>query len=151
MRFCLQAPYLSFSDSTIGGKMSRLEGWWLSTDLLFAHLKNRKHVRVSKVIVHQNFSTHTSDIALLKLGEEHSIEKHQRSNILLSFDESLERKGYRIVFLITLKYKKMVSIEYAWLKLYSCLKYRLSIQLIQFWRMLMYGQVSNWSPFLRAN
>ena len=42
---------------------------------------NRKHIRVSKVIVHQNFSTHTSDIALLKLGEEHSIEKLQRSNI----------------------------------------------------------------------
>ena len=39
MRFCLQAPYLSSSDSSIGGKMSRLGGWWLLTDLLFDHLK----------------------------------------------------------------------------------------------------------------
>ena len=29
----------------------------------------RKHIRVSKVVVHEKFSTHVNDIALLKLGE----------------------------------------------------------------------------------
>ena len=29
----------------------------------------RKHIRVSKVVVHEDFSTHVNDIALLKLGE----------------------------------------------------------------------------------
>ena len=32
---------------------------------------------------------------------------HAVLNILLFFDESLERKGYRIIFLINLKYKKI--------------------------------------------
>ena len=31
---------------------------------------NRKKIRVSKVIVHKNFTNHANDIALLKLGEE---------------------------------------------------------------------------------
>ena len=30
----------------------------------------RQHIRVSKVVVHENFSSSMNDIALLKLGEE---------------------------------------------------------------------------------
>ena len=30
----------------------------------------RQHIRVSKVVVHENFSSSVNDIALLKLGEE---------------------------------------------------------------------------------
>ena len=39
---------------------------------LFFIISNRKHIRVSKVIVHENFSNHTNDIALLKLGKYNS-------------------------------------------------------------------------------
>ena len=66
-----QAPCRSSLDSTIAVKMLKPEG---KVDKLsktsFISSRNRKHIRVSKVIVHKNFSTHMNDIALLKLGKE---------------------------------------------------------------------------------
>ena len=65
-----QAPCRSSLDSTIAVKMLKPEGWEIVKHFFISSSYNRKHIRVSKVIVHKNFSAHMNDIALLKLGKE---------------------------------------------------------------------------------
>ena len=48
---------------------TQVEKFFYSEVFIILPFLCRKHIRVSKVVVHEGFSTHVNDIALLKLGE----------------------------------------------------------------------------------
>ena len=67
---CLPAPSLSYWESMIGGMSGGQTGWSIKGAKLCNASYVRKKVRVSKFVVHENFTSNFNDIALLKLGNQ---------------------------------------------------------------------------------
>ena len=67
---CLPAPSLSYWESMIGGISGGQTGWLILCARFCNASYDRRKVRVSKFVVHENFTSNFNDIALLKLGNQ---------------------------------------------------------------------------------
>ena len=72
-RSCFQpAPFPSCLASTTGGRPRSQRGDYDTTwpwVMLLIQISTRRQIRVSKVLVHENFTNYANDIALLRLGK----------------------------------------------------------------------------------